>query len=229
MKKFLFFIAVVIFASCNSNDETLKVNEQPREEFLTRSANEDYKDDQIGYFKSINTKSVMEGNKEGEGIVTVWITYGEYKEMRSNPDYLFNARKVKGSTEENPIIVSAKYKPGGHNPPTPIDDDIDEDPIDNGGGNSPCASAIKLDKFNSFYNSKMGCQWSFNNWKQYLQGLANATCSSFSTWTYVCCNNVNYGYIMVFPPNPCYPDPNFESGKVVTGKWIAYKPEETHN
>ncbi|WP_299119484.1 hypothetical protein [uncultured Tenacibaculum sp.] len=223
MKKFLFFIAVVIFASCNSNDETLKVNEQPREEFLTRSANEDYKDNQIGYFKSINAKSVMEGNKEGEGIVTVWITYGEYKEMRSNPDYLFNARKVKGSTEENPIIVSAKYN-GAVGGATPIDyDDLDDDP------DNPCASAIKLDKFNRFYNSKMGCQWSFNSWKQYLQGLANSTCSSYSIWKHVCCNNVNYGYIMVFPPNPCYPDPNFETGKVVTGKWIAYKSEEAHN
>lgn len=38
MKKVLLFIAIVILASCNSNEESLNVNEQSQEEFSARKA-----------------------------------------------------------------------------------------------------------------------------------------------------------------------------------------------
>ncbi|MCF2874866.1 MULTISPECIES: hypothetical protein [unclassified Tenacibaculum] len=231
MKKILFFIAVVIFASCNSNDETLKVNEQPREEFLTRSANEDYRDDQIGYFKSIDANSVVDGKIEKAVVITTWLTYGEYTELKNNPNYQFYVKEVKASTDENPILVSAKYIGAGGGTSGPFDpDDLDDDDNNDDDDNpyNPCWSARQMES-NTFYSEYKGCLWSINRWRNHLQNVANATCEKISTRK-ICCKGVLYSSIVVFPPTPCFPigvnEPGRETGSSVG--WVPYN-SETHN
>ena len=229
MKKVLFFIAIVILASCNSNEEASNIKEQFQEEFLNKSSNEDYNDDQLGYFKSLDVNSITERNDERTSITTVWVTYGEYKEIRSNPDYLFFARKTKDSNEENPVIVSEKYiGAGSGHDPFDMDDDINDDP------NSRCKqSNVRRLEDNKFYNSTKGCAWSYNSWKQHLQNEANATCLSYKSPYPICCKGVYYGYVIAVPQiTPCTPKGIHEPGREIgetTGKWIAYTPEATHN
>ncbi|WP_299156342.1 hypothetical protein [uncultured Tenacibaculum sp.] len=223
MKKILFFIAIVILASCNSNEEPLNVNEQSKEEFLNRSSNEDYKDDQLGYYKSIDANSIVDGKIDKANVMTTWITYGEYKELRSNPNYSFYVREVKASTDDNPILVSAKYIGAGGGYSGPFDhDDLDDDDY-------PCILARQMES-NTFYSENMGCLWSINRWRNHLQGVANATCNKISTRK-ICCKGVLYSSIVVFPPSPCTPrgihEPGRETG--ATGGWVAYNPETTHN
>lgn len=221
MKKVLFFIAIVVLASCNSNEEASNIKEQFQEEFLNRNSNEDYNDDQLGYFKFIDFNSIEGGNYDKKIVATTWVTYGEYKEMRSNPDYLFYARKTKGSTEENPVLVSAKYNgAGGGHGPFELDDD-DHDPIDL---DTSCIGAINLNG-----SSRAKCTQLIAEYRASMYAEAARTCEKYGFTKNVCCFGKSYGIIYGYPPKPCYPDNNDEPGKVVTGKWIAYTPEVIHN
>ncbi|WP_272150970.1 hypothetical protein [Tenacibaculum aiptasiae] len=232
MKKVLFLLAMIIMVSCSSNEESLNVKEKSQEEFFSRGSNENYDDNQLGYFKSVDLNPDT-GTIDNEiRITTIWVTYGEYKEIKSNPDYLFYARKTKGSTEENPILVSAKYNGAGsgHGPFEFDEDDIDFDP-----DNFCKWSGVRhLENLPRYYNSIKGCKWSFYNWKKHIQSLANSTCTSYRSPHPICCKGVYYGYVIAIPQTtPCIPDldvpePVREINEE-TGKWIAYKPEETHN
>ncbi|WP_272150971.1 hypothetical protein [Tenacibaculum aiptasiae] len=114
MKNFLFFIAIVIFASCNSNDEALNANEQSQEQFSARKATKEglvltpvvYKCKQNSRDKITTIKDTYVTAKESEqilrGNIKKIITY----RAKDGYSYTLNAMKA--------ININ------------PIDDDIDD-------------------------------------------------------------------------------------------------------